>query len=529
MNLQEIVIIVLNHLRGMWRYRWQLVIVAWLTAIPGWFFVYSMPDVYGASAKVSVDTNNLLPALTKGLTAGENLGNEVGMVSRALLTRPNLAAVARATDLDLRAETPQQLEDLITGLQRNISVSGGRDQVFTISYEDRNREKAVDIVAAILNIFVETSLSAQGDDAEMTERAIRSEIDDHERRLVQAEADLAAFKKSNLGYMPDNGSDYYTRLQAALANVTATEGQMRQLTERRDEIERQLKGEVPGLGVAAASPAQIAASCSKAENISQLRAQLSQLQVDFTDKHPRIVMIRETLDTLQAGCESELAAMGGTVPPVSAGASLPDANPVYQNLRLQLSDVNVELAALSEVLSSHRQLVASLRADVDKISVVETEFKKLNRDYDVIAARYQELLRRWETLQSKKRLDPVTDTVQFKIIEPPFSAAAPVAPNRPLYLLAVLVLALGAGCVVAFGLDQLKPVFFNRRELSRVANIPVLGSVSMIMSQDQVSARRRRTFAWAGANLALLAMGVVVVAMAGPISEMLRNLTGSGF
>ncbi len=41
----------------------------------------------------------------------------------------------------------------------------------------------------------------------MTERAIKLEIDNHEERLELAEASLADFKKRNLGYMPDDGSD----------------------------------------------------------------------------------------------------------------------------------------------------------------------------------------------------------------------------------------------------------------------------------------------------------------------------------
>ncbi|MDH3431630.1 MAG: chain-length determining protein [Gammaproteobacteria bacterium] len=529
MDLQEIITEILNHLRGMWRYRWQVVIVAWLVAIPGWFFVYKMPDVYEASAKVSVDTNSLLPALTQGLTASENLVDEVDLVSKAMLTRPNLAKVARETDLDLRADTPQQMEKLISELQQQVSIKGGVDRIFTIAYQDQNREKAAEVVTALLSTFVESSLGAQGDDADMTERAIKSEMDDHEQRMLQAESDLADFKKRNLGYMPDDGTDYYTRLQAALGKVTETERQMRQLKQRRDEVARQLEGEEPVFGIMPSTPAQAAAGCSKASTVAQLQAQLSDLQVDFTDKHPRSVMLRETIAALEAECEQERNAMGGAVAVVNPETNSLDANPVYQNLRLQLSNANVEMAALSEELDTRRRQVAQLRADVDKIATVETELKKLNRDYGVVATRYQELLRRWETLQSKKRLDPVTDTVQFNILEPPFAAALPVAPNRPLLLIAVLVWALGAGGAVAFGLNQLKPVFFNRHTLARVAGLPVLGSVSMIMSPDQIAARHRKTIAWTAANLALLVLGTVVIALASPISQILRNLTGSGF
>ena len=138
-------------------------------------------------------------------------------------------------------------------------------------------------------------------------------------------------------------------------------------------------------------------------------------------------------------------------------------------------------------------------------------------------------MRRWETLQSKKRLDPVTDQVQFNILEPPFAAAAPVAPNRPLLLIAVLVAAFGAGGALVFGLNQLKPVFYRRRTLARVSGIPVLGSVGMILSPKQIAARKRGTVAWAVANLALVVAGVMAVALANPILALMKDLTGSGF
>ena len=529
MDLQILIADILSHVRGMWRYRWQLVIVAWLIALPGWAFVYKMPNVYEASAQVSVDTNSLLPSLTQGLTAGENIVDEVDLVGRAMLTRPNLTEVAQQTDLDLRAETPQEMEELITGLQRNVRVSGGLDKVFTISFQDNDREKAIEVVAALLNTFVESSLGAQGDDSDMTERAIKSEIDDHEKRLLKAEADLADFKKRNLGYMPDEGDDYYTRLQAALGDVADTERQLRDLRQRRDEIARQLEGEEPIFGLMPSTPAQAAAGCSKAASIAQLQSELSDMQVDFTDKHPRILMLKDTITELNAECEKEREAMGGAIAIVNPETKSLDANPVYQNLRIQLSNANVELAALSGEYNSQQRQVAQLRADVDKIGNVERDLKKLNRDYGVVETRYQELLRRWETLQSKKRLDPVTDTVQFNILEPPFAAADPVAPNRTILLFVVLVFALGVGGVIAFGLNQLKPVFFHRRALSSATGIPVLGSVSMIISLNERSARRRRMIAWAGANVALLFVCGLIIVLEGSISELVQGVFGSGF
>ena len=526
MNAQQLIAEILDHARGMWRYRWQFVIVAWCVAIPGWAFIYNMSDIYEASAKVSVDTSNLLPELTRGLTASEDLMDEVGLISKALLTRPNLEAVARETDLDLRAETPQQMESLISGLQRRVKINAARDNIFSISFEDRSRDMATNVVSALLNAFVESSLGAQGEDADMTERALRLEIDDHEERLLKAEAELARFKTRNLGYMPDDGKDYYERLQTAIMGVADVEQKIRLLRQRRTEIIRQLEGEEPVFGLMQSTPAQAVAACSKAGSISQLEGQLSALQVDFTDKHPRIVMLKDTIAQLQAQCESELAESGSLMAASMPEADSLDTNPVYQSLRLQLSNADVDLAALNETHNSRRQEVARLRDDVDQIATVETELKKLNRDYEVIETRHQELLARWEKLQSKKRLDPVTDKVRFNILEPPFSAAAPVAPNRPMLLGFVLFFAFGTGGAAAFGLNQLKPVFYNSRTLRSAVGLPVLGSVSRIMSTSQMAARRRKTAAWLTANVALFFAGGLAIAMEDQIRELMRVLTG---
>jgi polysaccharide chain length determinant protein (PEP-CTERM system associated) len=420
------------------------------------------------------------------------------------------------------------METLITDLQGKVKVRGGRDNIFDISYADRDRFKAREVVSALLNTFMESSLGAQGDDADMTERALASEIEDHERRLISAEESLAEFKSRNLGYMPEDGSDYYGSLQAALDEVEGTERQIRLVRQKRDVLARQLEGEEPVFGLMPSTPAQAKANCSQSANIVQMQGQLSDLLVDFTEKHPRIVMLRETLKTLEEQCEEEAESMP-FMPIVNAQTQSLDANPVYQSLRLQMSEAEVQLAELQDRNAESRLTVAKLRADVDKISQVETDLKRLNRDYGVVETRHQELLRRWENLQSKKRLDPVTDAVQFNILEPPFASEIAAAPNRPLFLWGVLIFALGTGGAAAFGMNQLKPVFFTRRSVTKIAGLPVLGSVSNIMSPDVIAANKRKTILWAGVNAGLLIFTVFVVAFERPASLTLRTLLrGSG-
>ena len=112
------------------------------------------------------------------------------------------------------------------------------------------------------------------------------------------------------------------------------------------------------------------------------------------------------------------------------------------------------------------------------------------------------------------------------MLEPPFAAAEPVAPNRPLLLVAILFFALGAGGAIAFGLNQLKPVFFNRHALTKATGFPVLGSVSMIISPKDHARRKRQTVMWAGANFALLVACGVIIVLDDAVSRLVLSIFG---
>jgi len=519
---QALVHEVVEQLRGGWRYRWRVVAVTWVVCVVGWAFVYTTPDVYKATARVHVDTDSLLRPLMQGLTAQQNTLTEVQLVSRAVLARPNLEAVAHDTDLALRTSSTEEFERLITSLQERIIVRGGLDNIFTIEYEDSSREMARKVVAAILTTFVEGGIRAQGEDANVSEQALSGEIEEHVRRLDEAEAALAAFKKANVGYMPGESGDYYSQFQTALNVVSSTESEVRQLAERRDELVRQVDGEEPVFGIVTSTGGS--STCAEAGRLAELTAQRSALLVDFTEKHPRVMALTDQITALEQRCAAG-GNTGGSTASLPTGNGL-DSNPVYQNLRLQLSNTEIALVDARGRLKTYQATVERLRTDVDKIAQVEAQLKQLNRDYDVVVARHQELVRRWEDLQTKKRIDPVTDNVQFQIIEPPFALPQPVAPNRPLLLGAVLLFAIGAGVALAVATSQLQPVYWSRRRLAEVSGLPVLGSITEFREAQATRHAHREMLAWFGTYAVLLVVAVAVVVFASQGSAFLRSVLG---
>ena len=111
-------------LRGMWLYRWWGLAAAWIVGPIAAATVYLLPDRYESSARVYVDTQSILKPLMSGLAVQPNVDQQISILSRTLISRPNVEKLIRMADLDLTVKTKEEREALIL-----VGASG-------FSYED---------------------------------------------------------------------------------------------------------------------------------------------------------------------------------------------------------------------------------------------------------------------------------------------------------------------------------------------------------------------------------------------------------
>lgn len=500
------------HAKGMWRYRWRAIALTWIICMIGWYSVYSMPDVYQANARIYVDTENVITPLLRGIAATSDVMSEVTVVTREMLSRPNLAEVARATDLDLRASSEEQFERLLDSLGNRIEVVGGRENIFTISFQDPDRDKAVAVVDSLVETFVEKSLGADRSESSKAQSFLQQQIREYEERLTVSEDRLADFKRKNVALMPGQEGDYFSRLQTAREALSVTTTELSLAAERRAELLRQLEGEEPVFGIVPVDPGTSTSAADgsfTSSKIRELEAQLEELRLRYTDKHPRIGQILETIEFLkQQKANEPPAAVGedaGSPGEMPSAVNPLDLNPVYQNMRIQLTNTDVEIASLRARLASQQSEVNELQDLVDTVPQVEAELNRLNRDYGVVKAKYEQLLQQLETANIGEDVEQSIDDVQFRVIDPPFAASEPSGPQREMFMAMVFIGALGAGGALAFLWNTLSPVFFSGRMVSEIAGIPVLGSVSLMLSTADAKARRNGNIRFALAFVVLVA------------------------
>lgn len=117
------------------------------------------------------------------------------------------------------------------------------------------------------------------------------------------------------------------------------------------------------------------------------------------------------------------------------------------------------------------------------------------REYGVLRQKYEELLSRRESARISQAAESSSDKVQFRIIDAPQVAPKPSAPNRPLFLVGVLVFGVGAGLGLAFLLHQLDDAISDPEDVTETFHVPLLGTVSMV---DNLVLQQQRRVVRAG-------------------------------
>lgn len=512
--MNEMIEQVLGYLRGIWRNRWYAMGCAWLICVIGWVVVFRMPDQYEVSARVFVDTQTILRPLLQGLTVEINPDTQVGLIMKTLLSRPNLEQIARAAGLDAQIQESEAKDRLLGELQKKINLVGsGKENLYTITYENRDPKIAKQVVQSVLTIFENNLVGGNRQDSEAAQRFLDEQIAEYELRLSEAEDRLKQFKLKNAGRMPSEGQSYNARVQQAATDLSAGRLELSQAENRRNSLQQQigeaLQQQLRGDGEVVVLPID--------QRIQSLEQSLDELLIKFTDKHPDVNILRQTIADLKKQREQDRSRYAASLAESGSSSRGQGVNTVYQQLKVRLAEEEANVASLRVRVDEYTKRYKELQEQISTLPQIEAELIALNRDYEVNRKKYDELLSRRESLRLSEQAEQSKQDVRYKIIDPPRVPLYPTGPNRLLLMTMVLGAGLGAGVGLAFLIAQLWPTFDSRYSLKQIADIPVFGSVSAVLSPAALSREHRMTVAYAclGGMLVLAYAGLLIVERVG--------------
>jgi polysaccharide chain length determinant protein (PEP-CTERM system associated) len=503
----------LGYARGIWHYRWHALATTWVVSLLGWTLLTKVPDIYEARATVYVNTDSILRPLLRGLAIDIDVTEKLGLMTKKLLSKSNLERVVRTTGLDDGVTRPDEMNTIINDLSRNINLQEARStrgtgrpqppDLYIISSRNSDPAMAASVVEALLSTLVTDTLQNTRARSDTAQEFLDIQIAEYESRLEEAENRLREFKRQNIDSLPEQGSSYFQRLQAARSQLEEVELQIREASYRRNELQRQLSATPAGQRAFGVDGAPIQTATES--RLLALQQTLDELLLKYTDSHPDVIETKRSIRDLREQLRAEQrAAVSGAA---SDSASAP--NPVYQQLRLSLGEVEAELAALRVRRAEFRGRVEMLQQQVETLPEVEAELQRLNRNYETYRQQYDTLVERRESARISEDVEQTGEDVKFQVIDPPRLPTQPIWPNRLVLTLAAFGAATGAGVGLAFLLSQFRPAIYGRRALGSVSGLPVFGAVSFVWSPRDRLRWRLQTVAFLfGASLLMPALAL---------------------
>ena len=262
-------------------------------------------------------------------------------------------------------------------------------------------------------------------------------------------------------------------------------------------------------------PAALIATPEIDARIDSQRRNLDTLLQRYTDQHPDIINTRRLLAELDEQKKREVAELrkaAAAAPPVQLPGG--NANLAMQEMGRLMATAEVQVASLKARVAEYQSRFALARAQSRTSPQIEAEAAQLNRDYAIIKKNYEDLVSRRQSAVMSGDLDMASGVVDFRLIDPPRVSPRPVWPNRLLLLAIAMLVAVGAGMFTAFAGSQLRPVYNDAQELRNFTGLPLLGVVSMILTDDErKSERNNKVHFYFGAGGLLASFVVAMVTL----------------
>jgi polysaccharide chain length determinant protein (PEP-CTERM system associated) len=508
-DLHKTLELILEYIKGVWVKKRYITMCTWLICPIGFYNVASLPDVYQSSARVYVDTRSVLAPMLRGLALQSNPEQEVAMMVRMLLTRPNLEIIARESDLDITTTNDEQYQNLITSLGRNIKLrKAGRSNLYTISYSHRDPDMARTVVQETLELFVEGTKGNNRKESDSANKFIDEQIDEYETRLLNAEQRLVNYKIKYATLLPRQGS-FLNNYSAASKQLEQTRLTIKETEQKITSLSGQINTKQPQTPDSSVRSFDDTSSLTTRydSRIRNLEGKLDQLMLKYTELHPDVIETNNLLDSLTTARKQEIAEFLAA----SKGKRPGQVGSIANELELEVRRLESQVASLRVRESDFSKKVVEFKQQMDFVPQVQAERTAMDRDYNITRKKYEGLLNRRESSDLARKADISSDGVQFRMLDAPRVPKNPSGSDRPLKYTMVLAFSFAAGLGLAFLISQLNPVLIRASQLTALTSYPVLGGVSHLNKKHILKLKRSRLLVFLLSSSIIVAMYGVLI------------------
>jgi len=431
--------------------------------------------------------------------------DQLNSLEDQILSRTRLERIILDLNLYQKLRQTLPMEDVVQRMRDDIppiKIEG--KESFRLSYISDDARTAQKTTERLASLFIEESVRDRENLAEDTSQFLNAQLEDARRQLKEHEKKLEEYRTRFGGELPTQvGANLQAvqNLQVQLQNLAESTDRAR---ERRLLLERQivdLQADVPTAvaPVTSTSATEIPAGSSTADQLQAARARLQTLLLHDKPDHPDVRAVQRAIRDLEAKADAEKAqgptgTAATTTPPVEIVVSGVERlrQQRLKDARLQLEDIDRQLAEKQSQEARLRALVADYQAKLDAVPKRESDLVELTRDYTNLQAMYQSLLSKQGEAKLAANLERRNIGAQFKVLDAARVPERPFSPNRVQIDLGGAAAGLLIGLLMVGWLEYRDTTFKCEDDIVRALDLRVLAQIPVMVSDSERRTRRWR-------------------------------------
>jgi polysaccharide chain length determinant protein (PEP-CTERM system associated) len=468
--------------------RKKIIIACLLVAVAVGLAKYmKTPKRYRSSALIAFQ-QTVNPSLV--VTRSQSFQDTLGAVTQQITSRSSLETLINQFDLykGMRAHLP--MEDVVEIMRSNhISIRPSKQGgIFTVSYKGDVPRTVLLVTNALSARFIEENIRLREETVAETSAYIRDELAMAKETLNRKEAAMREYKLKYYNEMPDQRGTNIERLNSLQTQYQATLENIQELERTRVMIQEQisLREEILSQMILKNTSYRDPV-LSGAAQLAQLEAQLDELLLRYTEKHPQVRKLKSIIAQKKESQKPQDEE-------ADSGPGMGD--PQILRMQQQVTEVNYRLGKLNKQIEEMEPLLERYAKWIEAAPMREAEWTDLTRDYKHFQNHYSGLVAKSIQADSAESLERRQKGSQFKIIDPAHFPEKPFSPDFRKIMLMALGIGLGLGCAISFFLEFLDTSFRDAHDLEKFLGLPVTCSIPVILTVRDQRRLRVRNALW---------------------------------
>ena len=475
---------------AMLRRRMKVILIpALLAPLAGFLISYVFSAKYTSQSLVLVTPPKIPDAVVQQVFT-EDLTQHITTIEQRVLSPSQLRPMVEKLGL---AKGGQNFDDVVANIQLNMGIEPVPDisqfpgkrkpgpnnssvPGFYVNYTASTAKEAKDVCTELTSMLLEEDLKSRQEATQGTTFFLTKQVEDAKQNLDDLDKKLAAFKNQHMGQLPGDEDNNLKILMGLNSQLDANTQTLNRATQDKSYTESLLTQQL------AAWKASQSANNPQTlqQQLSQLQAELIDLQGRYTDDHPDVIKTKADI----AEVKKELAEVNNpSTPATDAGNDKGSATepPEIRQLRLQVHQYQDLLAQATRDQKKLQQEIAVYQSRVASSPGIEEEYKELARDYDNAQKVYQDDLAKQSTSKMATQAEQQQQGEQMALLNPANLPDSPSFPNRLLFAGGGLGAGLVLGLGLAFWLEFRDKCIRTEADAEAALELPMLVAVPWVV------------------------------------------------